>query len=105
MIRKGHPFLRQVPPFAPTSGCQLSDYESVPAEHQNPALLRHRDEWADAIAQALVFGSVRQAARFAFDEEMPGAEIVLRCDLLEQEVTLPLLSEWYDLPQPASTAN
>jgi len=64
-----------------------------------------RDEWADAIALAHVFGSVRQAVRFAFDERVPGAEIVLRCDLLEQEVTLPLLSEWCDLPHPASTAD
>ena len=64
-----------------------------------------RDEWAVAITEALLFGSVGQAARFAFDEKVPGAVIVVRCDLLEQEVALPLLSEWCDLPQPASTAN
>jgi len=36
--------------------------------------------WAAVITQALVFSSVRQAARFAFDEKVPGAEIVMKSD-------------------------
>jgi hypothetical protein len=54
--------------------------------------------WAAAVAQALLFTSVRQAARFALDEKVPEAEIVVRCDLLEQEVALPLLAEWCESP-------
>jgi hypothetical protein len=61
--------------------------------------------WAVALARALVFSSVRQAARFAFEEKVPGAEIVVRCDLLEQEVALPLLPEWCDSPEPGRAAN
>ena len=61
--------------------------------------------WAVAIAQALVFNSVRQAARFAFDEKVPQAEIVMRSQLLEQEITLPLLPEWCDLDEPRSAAD
>ena len=58
--------------------------------------------WAVAIAQALVFSSVRKAARFAFDEKVPGAEIVMKSDFQEQEVALPLLPEWCDLDEPRS---
>jgi hypothetical protein len=54
--------------------------------------------------QALPFTSVPQAAKFGFDEEVREAEIVVRYDLLEQEVILPLLPEWCDLCQPASPA-
>jgi hypothetical protein len=61
--------------------------------------------WAVAITQALVFSNVRQAAKFAFDEKVPEAEIVVRCDLLEQEVALPLLPEWCDPREPGSAAN
>jgi hypothetical protein len=60
--------------------------------------------WAVAITQALVFRSVRQAARFAIDEKVPEVEIVLRSDLLEVEVTLPLLPEWCDLAEARSAA-
>ena len=35
-----------------------------------------------------------------FIEKVPEAEIVVRCDLLEQEVALPLLPEWCSLDQP-----
>ena len=56
--------------------------------------------WAVAIAQALLFSSVRQAARFAFDEKVPEAEIVVRSEVLEEEVTLPLLPEWCALHEP-----
>ena len=53
--------------------------------------------WAAAMTQALPFTSVRHAARFAFDQKVPEAELVVRCDVLEQEVPLPLLPEWCDL--------
>jgi hypothetical protein len=62
------------------------------------------NEWAAAIAQALIFTSVRQAARFAFDQKVPEAEIVVRCDVLQQEVPLPLLPEWCDLDEQDSAA-
>jgi len=61
--------------------------------------------WAVAMAQALLFRNVRQAARFAFDEKVPEAEIVMRSDLMEQEITLPLLPEWCDPPEPGSAAD
>jgi hypothetical protein len=64
-----------------------------------------RNEWAAVMAQALLFGSVPQAARFAFDEKVPEAEIVVRCDLLDQEVALPLLPEWCSLDQPHSATD
>jgi hypothetical protein len=57
--------------------------------------------WAAAIAQALPFSSVRQAAKYAFDEKVLEAEIVVRCDLLEQEVALPLVAEWCDFDHSA----
>jgi hypothetical protein len=60
--------------------------------------------WAAAMTQALPFTSVRHAARFAFDERVPEAEIVVRCDLLEEEVAMPLLPEWCDLEEPGSVA-
>jgi hypothetical protein len=63
------------------------------------------DAWAVAITQARLFNNVPQAARFAFEQEVPEAEIVVRCDLLEQEVALPLLPEWCDLHQPDSAAH
>jgi hypothetical protein len=56
------------------------------------------------MTQALPFTSVRHAARFAFDERVPEAEIVVRCDLLEEEVAMPLLPEWCDLEEPGSVA-
>lgn len=61
--------------------------------------------WTVAIAPALVFSNVRQAARFAFDQKVPEAEIVVRCDLLEQEVALPLLPEWCELDECGSAAD
>jgi hypothetical protein len=56
------------------------------------------------MAQALPFTSISHAARFAFDEKVPEAELVLRYDLLEQEVAVPLLREWCDLDEPRSAA-
>jgi hypothetical protein len=61
--------------------------------------------WTIAMAHARLFSSVRQAARFAFDEKVPDAEIVMRSDLLEQDITLPLLPEWCDLREPRSIAD
>jgi len=63
-----------------------------------------RDEWTVALAQALLFSSVPQAARFAFDQKLSEAEIVVRCDVLDQEVTVPLLPEWCDLDQRRAAA-
>lgn len=53
--------------------------------------------WVAEAEQAFDFASVPRAARFAFDQEVLEAEIVVRCDLLEQEVVVPLLAEWCDL--------
>ena len=61
--------------------------------------------WTSATAQAILFTSVRQAARFALEERVPEAEIVVRCDLLEQEVALPLLPEWCDVHELGSAAD
>ena len=60
--------------------------------------------WAATMTQALLFDSVPHAARFAFDEKVPEAEIILRCDLLDQEVAVPLLPEWCDLAEHHSAA-
>jgi hypothetical protein len=61
--------------------------------------------WIAGVEQAFDFSSVPRAARFAFDEKVPDAEIVVRCDLLEQEVAVPLLPQWCDAHEPRSTAN
>ena len=53
--------------------------------------------WAAAAEQALDFTSVRRAARFARDEKLPETEVVVRYDLLAEEVALPLVPEWCDL--------
>ena len=58
----------------------------------------NRSEWGVSITQALVFSSVPQAARYAYHQELPEAEIVLKSDFAEQEVALPLLPGWCDLP-------
>jgi hypothetical protein len=60
--------------------------------------------WAAAIGQAVEFDSIPQATRFAIDGRMPETEVVVRCDLLAEEVALPLLPEWRDLEQPRSAA-
>ena len=60
------------------------------------------NRWAVASEEALPFTSVRHVARFAFDEKVPEAEIVVRYDLLEQEVVVPLLREWCHLDEPDS---
>jgi hypothetical protein len=53
--------------------------------------------WAATASQALDFASVPQATRFALDGNLPETEIVLKSDLLPDEVVVPLLSEWCDL--------
>jgi hypothetical protein len=63
------------------------------------------NEWASEIAQALLFNTVAQAATFAFDEAVPEAEILLRCDLLDHEVSLPLLRELCDAGEPRSASD
>lgn len=62
------------------------------------------NRWAVALAEALPFTNVRQAAMFAFDEKLPEVEIVVRCDLFEEEVTVPLVPEWCHLEQPDTAA-
>ncbi len=60
--------------------------------------------WAAAIGQAVEFGSVQRAITFAVEESMPETEVVLRCDLLAEEVTLPLVPEWRDHARPRAAA-
>jgi hypothetical protein len=62
------------------------------------------DGWAPAIGQAVEFTSVRRAITFAVEESMPETEVVVRCDLLAEEVTLPLVPEWRDYDRPGSAA-
>jgi hypothetical protein len=56
--------------------------------------------WAAAPEEARGFVSVPQATRFALDASLPEVEIVLRCDLLPEEVVLPVLPEYCDVPPP-----
>jgi hypothetical protein len=63
-----------------------------------------RNEWTVALAQALLFNSLPEAARFAFHHELSEAEIVVRYEVLDQEVTVPLLPEWCDLDQRRAAA-
>ena len=44
--------------------------------------------------KGLDFGDVRSAAKFAFEENMPGMEIILRYDSCDGEIPLPILAEW-----------
>ena len=59
--------------------------------------------WDAGAGQALDFTSVPHAARFTRDEKLAEAEIVVRYDLLAEEVALPLLPEWRNFDQSAST--
>jgi hypothetical protein len=60
--------------------------------------------WAAAIGQAVEFTSVPRAIKFALDGSLREAEVVIRCDLLAEEVTLPLVADWHepDRPRPAA---
>jgi hypothetical protein len=60
--------------------------------------------WTAAIGRALEFTSVAHAARFARDEKLPGTEIVVRYDLLAEEVVVPLVPEWCDVDQRAAAS-
>ena len=60
--------------------------------------------WATAMGQAVEFTSVRWAIAFAVEGSMPETEVVVRYDLLAEEVTLPLVPEWRDFAQPNSAA-
>jgi len=55
------------------------------------------DGWAASENRALDFTSVPQAARFAYHEHMPQAEIVLRSEVLPEEVVVPMIPEWCGL--------
>jgi hypothetical protein len=54
-------------------------------------------EWVASAGEALDFSSVPKATRFALDENLSAAEIVLKSDLLPDEVVVPVLSEWCGL--------
>jgi hypothetical protein len=54
------------------------------------------NEWAVTAGQAIDFAGVPEATRFALDEKLPTTEIVLKSDLLPDEVVVPLLPEWCD---------
>ena len=60
--------------------------------------------WAPAIGQAVEFASVQRAVTFAVEKSLPESEVVLRCDILAAEVTLPLVPEWRDFHQSGSAA-
>ena len=60
------------------------------------------NRWAAAVGQAIHFASIPHAARFARDGNLPGLEVVVRCDLLEEEVAVPLVPAWCDLDQHRS---
>ena len=62
------------------------------------------NRWAAAVGQAIHFTSVPHAARFARDGKLAEVEVVLRCDLLEEEVAVPLVPGWCDFDQPDSAA-
>jgi hypothetical protein len=90
--------------FSPC-GLKLIDNESVSTEQAEPVLLRGIQPMdAVALAEALPVAKVRQAARFAFDEKLPEAANVVRCDLLDEEVSVPLVPEWCELTQLSSAA-
>ena len=60
--------------------------------------------WAAVWGQARDFTSVPHAVRFALDGDLPDIEIVLRYEMLPDEVALPLLPEWCDYYQADSAA-
>ena len=62
------------------------------------------NEWSAATGQALDFTCIARATRFALAESMPGIELVLKYDMLPDEVPVPLLAQWRDFGQPDSAA-
>ena len=47
--------------------------------------------------RALEFESIPAAVKLALSEQLPDAEIALRCEQLACEVPLPVLPEWCEL--------
>jgi hypothetical protein len=62
------------------------------------------DGWTGAVEQALDYSSISQATRFALDEELPFIELVVKYDILPDEVPVPLLPQWRDFGKLASAA-
>jgi hypothetical protein len=44
--------------------------------------------------EALDFGNVGSAAKFTFEERLADMEIILRYDLCDGQISLPVLAEW-----------
>jgi hypothetical protein len=53
--------------------------------------------WVASAMEASDYASVQKATRFALDENLSAAEIVLKSDVLPDEVVVPVLSEWCGL--------
>ena len=56
--------------------------------------------WAAAAGEARDFISVAQASRTALNERLPEVEIVLKWEMLPDEVVAPVLAEWCNGHQP-----
>ena len=54
------------------------------------------DEWAAVPEMALAFTSVPEPARVALDGNWAEMEIVIRYEILPDEVAVPVLPEWRD---------
>jgi hypothetical protein len=76
-------------------------------------LLRHKktrlyrtaaNGWVAAEEQALGFTSVHHATRVALNERLPEAEIVMKSELMQEEVTMPVLPEYLDFDQGDAAA-
>ena len=61
-------------------------------------------EWVPAAGQAFDFTSVSLATRFALDQRLLEIELVVKYDLLPDEVPVPLLPEWRNFGQPPAAA-
>ncbi len=62
------------------------------------------NRWTGEVGQACDFTSVPRAARFVRDQKLPGLEIILKYDTLQDEVVVPVLAEWCDIDRPRSAA-
>ncbi len=49
--------------------------------------------------EAVDFGSIAAASRFALKEHLPDAEIALKSDYLDREIEMPVLQEWCELDE------
>jgi hypothetical protein len=61
--------------------------------------------WVIASEQALCFTSVTQATKFALEEKVPQAEIVLTFESHPYEFVVPVLPAYRDHDQPDAAAN